>query len=76
MNVINWIIEAIENETIDENQIVTVYDKNNNIEYLGKAQFAPLNLRQEFIRAETVGNELRINEREVENEEKKRTKLK
>ena len=69
MNVINWIIEAIENEAIKEDQVVAVYDKNNNIEYLGKAQFAPLNLRQEFVKAETVGNELRINEREVENEE-------
>ena len=64
-NVTNWIIDNIENGKLDENQVVVVYDKNNNIEYLGKAQFAPLNLWDEFKTAEIVGNELRINERQT-----------
>jgi len=62
-NVTNWIIDNIENGKLDENQVIVVYDKNNNIEYLGKAQFAPLNLWEEFKTAEIVGHELRINER-------------
>ena len=66
VNVINWILSQIEAGKLDENQVVAVYDKNNNVEYLGKAGFAPLCLWDEFKTAKMVGNELRINERQVE----------
>ena len=66
-NVINWIINNIDNGKLDENQVIAVYDKNNNIAYLGKAQFAPLCLWDEFKTAVMVGNELRINERQTIN---------
>ena len=66
INVINWIISKIESGEIEEDQIVVVYDKNNNIEYLGKAEFAPLSLWDEFKTATIVDNELRINERQPE----------
>lgn len=66
INVINWIISKIESGEIEENQIVVVYDKNNNVKYLGKAEFAPLSLFDEFKTATFVGNELRINERQPE----------
>ena len=66
INVINWIISKIESGEIEENQIVTVYDKNNNIVYLGKANFAPLSFWDEFKTATIVDNELRINERQPE----------
>lgn len=63
MNVSNWIIEQIEKGELDENQVVVVYDKNNNISYLGKAQFAPLNLWDTFKHVTHVNHEYRINER-------------
>lgn len=66
INVINWIISKIESGEIAEDQIVAVYDKNNNVVYLGKAEFAPLSLWDEFKTATIVGNELRINERQPE----------
>lgn len=66
INVINWIISKIESGEIEENQIVVVYDKNNNVKYLGKAEFAPLSLWDEFKTATIVDNELRINERQPE----------
>lgn len=66
VNVINWLMSQIEAGKLDENQVIAVYDKNNNVEYLGKAGFAPLCLWEEFKTATMVGNELRINERQVE----------
>ena len=66
INVINWIISKIESGEIEEEQIVAVYDKNNNVKYLGKAKFTPLSLWDEFKSATIVGDELRINERQPE----------
>lgn len=66
INVINWILSKIESGEIAEEQIVSVYDKNNNVVYLGKAGFVPLSLWDEFKTATIVDNELRINERQPE----------
>lgn len=66
INVINWILSKIESGEIAEEQIVAVYDKNNNVVYLGKAGFVPLSLWDEFKTATIVDNELRINERQPE----------
>ena len=68
MTVNRYLEQLIENGAITENQIVAVYDKKNNLVFLGKAGFAPLNLYYELERVERVGNELHINERFAMNE--------
>lgn len=61
-----YIENALENGEISANQVCVFYDKNNNIKWLGKAEFYPLYLDWEkLVRMEKVGNELRFNEREV-----------
>jgi hypothetical protein len=68
-----WLEKSLESGMISEQQIIVVYDKNNNIEYLGKADFAPLTLWDDFKTAVVVGNELHINERQYETTEQETT---
>lgn len=58
-----WLENGLLNGTIKEDDVIAIYDKNNNLEYLGKADFAPLNLWDEFNSCERVGNEWHVNER-------------
>ncbi len=61
-----YLEKAVESGEIDEKQVVAFYDKNNNVKWIGKAGFAPIYLdRIELKSKKFVGNELRINEREV-----------
>lgn len=61
-----YLEKAVESGEIDEKQVVAFYDKNNNIKWLGKAGFAPIYLDHVELKSKKfVGNELRINEREV-----------
>ena len=69
MTISMWIEKNLEDGTLAENQIIVVYNKNNNIVYIGKAEFAPIALWDEFVRTEMVGNELHINERAIETTE-------
>lgn len=65
MTVNKWIEKSIENGELDPNQVIAVYDKNNNLAWLGKAEFLPLIFRfEKFHHAVMVDNELRINERQ------------
>lgn len=57
-----WLEKKLENGEIAEEQIIVIYNKNHNIEFIGKAGFAPIALWDEVKTVETVGNELRINE--------------
>lgn len=52
----------------DNQQIIVIYDDNHNIHYIGKVAFAPLNCWFTFKNAQMVGNELRINDVNAENE--------
>lgn len=61
-----YLENAVESGEIDEKQVVAFYDKNNNIKWIGKAGFAPIYLDHVELKSKKfVGNELRINEREV-----------
>ncbi len=61
-----YLENAIESGEIDEKQVVAFYDKNNNIDWIGKAGYAPIYLDWVELKSKRfVGNELRINEREV-----------
>lgn len=48
-------------DTLDAEQIVTVYDDKHNIHYHGKAGYAPLDCYFEFINTIFNGNEIIIN---------------
>lgn len=61
MTISAWLERKIENGSIKEDQIIACYNDKHNLEYLGKAGFAPVALWWEFKRAELIGNELRIN---------------
>lgn len=63
MTINKWLENGLLNGTIKEDDVIAIYDKNNNLEYLGKADFAPLNLWDEFNTCERVGNEWHVNER-------------
>lgn len=63
MTINKWLENGLLNGTIKEDDVIAIYDKNNNLEYLGKADFAPLNLWDEFNSCERVGNEWHVNER-------------
>lgn len=55
--------EMLEKGEIQANQVCVFFDKNNNINWLGKAEFAPIYLDWETLyKMEYVGNELRFNE--------------
>lgn len=61
-----YLENAVESGEIDEKQVVAFYDKNNNVKWLGKAGYAPIYLDHVELKSKRfVGNELRINEREV-----------
>ena len=48
-------------DTLDDEQIVTVFNDKHNIHYHGKVGYAPLNCYFEFINAIENGNEIIIN---------------
>lgn len=59
-----YLEKAVESGEIDEKQVVAFYDKNNNIDWIGKAGYAPIYLDWVELKSKRfVGNELRINER-------------
>ncbi len=65
MSIDEWVKRELESGRLDPNQVIAVYDKNNNLAWLGKAEFLPLIFRfEKFHHAVMVGNELRINERQ------------
>ena len=67
-----YLEKAVESGEIDEKQIVAFYDKNNNIDWIGKAGYAPIYLDWVELKSKRfVGNELRINEREVTESKRK-----
>jgi len=50
-------------ENVEENQVVVIYDKNHNINWIGKAGYAPIYTdHMEYKNSYVCGNELRINE--------------
>lgn len=63
-SIASWIERNMLSGAIADCQIVVVYNHNNNIEYIGKACYSPINLYQVIERFEFVGHELRINERQ------------
>ena len=63
-SVASWIERNMLSGAIAECQIVAIYDSNNNVEYIGKACYAPINMYHVIERFEFVGHELRINERQ------------
>lgn len=64
-----FIANCIINGFIQEDQVVYYYNKNNNLEWVGKAAFAPIYLDYiELDNYKFVGCELRINESELEPE--------
>lgn len=57
----NFLDKGLENGTIKPNQIVAYYDHNNNLQWLGKAEFAPIFLDWAALdHYKYVENELRI----------------
>lgn len=63
MRIGNYLENGIENGTINADQICVYIDKNNNIKWIGKAEYAPIFLDWAALdHAETVGNELRLYE--------------
>lgn len=56
-------------DTLDDEQIVTVYDDKHNIHYHGKAGYAPLDCYFEFINVIENGNEIIIRAKELEEQE-------
>lgn len=65
MSIDKWVENELESGHLDPNQVIAVYGKNNNLAWLGKAEFLPLIFRfEKFHHAEMIGHELRINERQ------------
>lgn len=63
MSIGNYLENGIEHGTINADQICVYIDKNNNIKWIGKAEYAPIFLDWAALdHAETVGNELRLYE--------------
>lgn len=63
MSIGKFIEEAINQRKIAPNQIIAYYNFNGNLDWLGKAEFAPIYLDwAEMSCFEKVGNELRIYE--------------
>ena len=64
MTVGRFLEQNVENGTIAENQIIVLYDKNNNIGCIGKADYAPIYFDWiELQNYQYVGHELQINRR-------------
>lgn len=63
MTINKWLENGLLKGTIKEDDVIAIYDKNNSLEYLGKVDFAPSNLWDEFNSCERVGNEWHVNER-------------
>lgn len=62
-----YIEAGLERGKIANNQIVVYYDKNGNIQFIGKAEFTPVYLdRVPLDRIENVGNEMRVYEKRGE----------
>lgn len=57
----NFLDKGLDNGTIKPSQIVVYYDYNNNLKWLGKAEFAPIFLDWAALdHYEYVENELRV----------------
>ena len=58
-----YLEEQVESGAISENQVTYYYDRNRNIQWVGRAAYCPVYLdRCELKKAEIVGNELRVYE--------------